>query len=101
MKDAKASSSGMQITIRKGPDDQTERVVNSDKTNVHWNRVNFGDKKYIKLQCPHCETVCVTFNVSTIVVFIAYTFKLNLLSITYVILTISQYTSPSFLILGI
>ena len=54
----------MQITIRKGPDDQTERVVNSDDTKLQWNRVNFGDKKYIKLKCPHCDTVCVTFNVS-------------------------------------
>ena len=58
------SSSGMQITIRKGPDDQTERVVNSDNIDFKWNRVRFGDKKYIKLQCPHCETICVTFNVS-------------------------------------
>ena len=87
MKDAATTSSGMQITIRKGPDDQTERVVNSDNTNLHWNSVNFGDKKYIKLQCPHCETVCVTFNVSTIFVFITYTFKLNLIpnSIVFII----------------
>ena len=66
MKDAVQSSSGMQITIRKGPDDQTERVVNSDDSKLQWNRVNFGDKKYITLKCPHCETVCVTFNVSKI-----------------------------------
>jgi hypothetical protein len=74
MKDAATTSSGMQITIRKGPDDQTERVVNSDNTNLHWSRVNFGDKKYIKLQCPHCETVCVTFNVSTILALITSIF---------------------------
>ena len=74
MKDAATPSSGLQITIRKGPDDQTERVVNSDNTNPQWNNVNFGDKKYIKLQCPHCEAVCVTFNVSTIFVFITYAF---------------------------
>ena len=65
MKDAVTTSSGMQITIRKGQDDQIERVVNSDNSKLQWNRVNFGDKRYIKLQCPHCETVCVTFNVST------------------------------------
>ena len=57
------ASSGMQITIRKGPDDQTERVVNSDDSK-QCEKVDFGDKKYIKLKCPHCETVCVTFNVS-------------------------------------
>ena len=59
-------SSGMQITISKGPDDQTQRVVNSDNNKVDLNGVDFGEKKYIGLQCPHCNTICVTFNVSTI-----------------------------------
>ena len=51
----------MQITIRKGPDDQTERVVNNDESK-QWNKV--GDKKYLNLKCPHCDSVCVTFTVS-------------------------------------
>ena len=54
----------MQITIHKGPNDQTKRFVNSDNAQLQWNNVNFGDKKYIELQCPHCKAISVTFNVS-------------------------------------
>ena len=54
----------MQITIHKGPNDQTKRFVNSDIANLKCRRINFGDKKYIDLRCPHCNTTSVTFNVS-------------------------------------
>ena len=54
----------MQITIHKGPNDQTKRFVNSDITHLKCERVIFGDKKYIDLLCPHCKTTSVTFNVS-------------------------------------
>ena len=60
------TSSGMQITIHKGPNDQTKRFVNSDNAQLQCNSVNFGDKKYIELQCPHCKAISVTFNVSFI-----------------------------------